>query len=880
MQETESIITPGILCFNEDLYMTEKSYDQFLSWLENQPYWLQDATWRLYNKRSIDDAQIKRYAQMCLDQAQDETFLYQHISRDNIESAVIEPQIAIRSIRDIAAVNALADNTSLSFGTLGVSVVYGLNGAGKSGFMRIFKHVSGHPYAEQIQQNIYKKAHEEKPFCRFDISVGDADQIIDVDLTVPGNNAVLRQCDVFDTRISNAYVSSSNSVSYEPFVFTVLKELAVIAGKIQAVIQGRIDTIEQLSLIRPDFIRDYPDSGWTETITDKTVIPKDCLLWDEKNEARIDELNKLLDSKQVKASLKNKEYQLNQIKNVLTELQGLEERIVKNVCNKLQPLFMACCKAKGQFELSQRLFSQNATQMDQSSVNIDDFITLWQVGRSYYEKFIYNVNGNGFAQPGSICPMCLQPVEGDLLKRFSSVDEYVNGILSETYATTKEEYQALFAEIISHIYTHTQVADVLKGIVSTEIIEKVVDFYKRIEAWTDDSYSEAAFSEIENLHELEFIAELSEVAEVISKEIETLKAALNEEKQEEYKNELLHLRYLQWVFQQKEYIQTIINNEIRKKKLQSGLQFVRTNKITSESNLLAEALITDAYINRFNREMHTLAPHLKVKLEKEQSIKGRSPYKVVLDTEGKMRKKPEDVLSEGEQRIVALAAFFADATGRNERTPIIIDDPISSLDYNYEDTATKRIVELAKNRQVIVFTHRISLLIGLSETCESEGVPFSERYIRGTSLGKGIPDFEDTYHGRLTTQLNGLIERIRDVKKMDSYSREYQDACSRISQQLRICVERSVEDVLFQQMVKRFSRRIMTGKLMRMDRIDTNDCAIIDSMMTKYSYGEHSQPEDSPGIELDLHEVISDINKFIAWIKDYNKKMEAKEYNH
>lgn len=87
--------------------MTEKPYDQFLSWLENQPYWLQDATWRLYNKRSIDDAQIKRYAQMCLDQAQDETFLYQHISRDNIESAVIEPQIAIRSIRDIAAVNAL-----------------------------------------------------------------------------------------------------------------------------------------------------------------------------------------------------------------------------------------------------------------------------------------------------------------------------------------------------------------------------------------------------------------------------------------------------------------------------------------------------------------------------------------------------------------------------------------------------------------------------------------------------------------------------------------------------------------------------------------------------------------------------------------------------
>lgn len=113
--------------------------------------------------------------------------------------------------------------------------------------------------------------------------------------------------------------------------------------------------------------------------------------------------------------------------------------------------------------------------------------------------------------------------------------------------------------------------------------------------------------------------------------------------------------------------------------------------------------------------MRKLAPHLRVKLEKGQSSKGKSPYKVVLDTEDKARKHPQDILSEGEQRIVALAAFFADATGRDELTPIVIDDPISSLDYNYEESATKRIVELAKNRQVIVFTHTFC-----TRLCENE----------------------------------------------------------------------------------------------------------------------------------------------------------------
>ena len=81
---------------------------------------------------------------------------------------------------------------------------------------------------------------------------------------------------------------------------------------------------------------------------------------------------------------------------------------------------------------------------------------------------------------------------------------------------------------------------------------------------------------------------------------------------------------------------------------------------------MAEVLITEAYIQRFTRELNALAPKLKVKIEKTQSQKGKSPYKVVLDTDNGNRKKPELILSEGEQRIVALAAFFADATGRNE----------------------------------------------------------------------------------------------------------------------------------------------------------------------------------------------------------------------
>lgn len=417
------------------------------------------------------------------------------------------------------------------------------------------------------------------------------------------------------------------------------------------------------------------------------------------------------------------------------------------------------------------------------------------------------------------------------------------------------------------------ISNMLYALVDEELLEEVYKLYSTVELWKKSDDQEFIYDAILKVNDVPVVDKMEELLKRLDEQISKLSNSLDIDNKEKMNEELIELQYRFWVYNQISMIETIISNAKKKSELNSVKAMVKTNKITTETNVLSEALITDEYIARFSKELKRLAPLLKVKLEKVQSTKGKSPYKVVLDTPDKARKTPQDVLSEGEQRIVALAAFFADATGRNEATPIVIDDPISSLDYNYEEAATARIIELAKERQVIVFTHRISLLVGLSERSEEAGVPFVERHIRGTLNGKGVSDFEETYHGKITTQLKGLQERIKDTKKMDIYSHEYVDSCSRISQQLRICVERSVEDILFQQMVKRFSRRIMTGKLLKMDRITKDDCAIIDSMMTKYSFSEHSQPEDSGCITMNLDDVIQDIDKFIRWIKEYNKKM-------
>jgi len=78
----------------------------------------------------------------------------------------------------------------------------------------------------------------------------------------------------------------------------------------------------------------------------------------------------------------------------------------------------------------------------------------------------------------------------------------------------------------------------------------------------------------------------------------------------------------------------------------------------------------------------------------------------------------ESVLSEGEQRIHALALFFAELETCNQQV-IVFDDPISSFDYNYIANYCNRLRDLIQahpNRQVIVLTHNWEFFVQIQTT--------------------------------------------------------------------------------------------------------------------------------------------------------------------
>ena len=867
------IIFGDVTMVNRTIKTQHEIYSDFYIWLCQQPAWLKDAAWRIYNNKDITNTQIDIYTEMCLKEIEKESVRTNLLNESDIVPQKKDTTICINKLFDINGVNALSTEANLTFNSKGVTVIYGLNGAGKSGYMRIFKQVCNHHCAEKILPNIFNKNTAIDPTCKFNVTLND--QTFDVFCNLEKNNeqTVLKQCDAFDTKISTSYLVNKNNVSYEPFVFTVLSKLSETAGRIEQNIQSKISLLNIDAPILPEEFSMCESLNWYNEFSYKTNIPEMFLSWSENDESQLIALQKLNNKDEIAQRLKLSKIKLENLKSAKNEFENIDKfyKDESSVC--LKKAYEEFKSSENKLKLVESTFYNSAAEEDQISINSSEWKELWGLAKKYYESVLQEKLGKKFADVDSICPLCHQVLAENSHKRFISVDNYINGQCLQEFKNKTKKINDIFSELCDSVVRNTSLKVLLSDSFEEDKVRKMCDTFYSFAKIKEKNNVDEKYELCKNISISEILFEITEKIIEFSNESERLSKLIETEEQKKLEMEIISFKGRKWIYDNLDDIQAVLNDSNKMHKYSEARKLIKTNKITAESNILANELITESYIQRFSQELKQLASSIKVKIQKGQSVKGKTPYQVVLETEQETKSRTIDILSEGEQRIVALAAFFADATGRNECTPIIIDDPISSLDSRYEQKATRRIAELAQNRQVIVFTHRISFLVGLIDECKNLDVKCTPKYIRSAHSGKGLSDFENVYHGKLTTQLNGLINDLEANKKRDIDSQDYINCKDRTCQQFRICVERSVEEVLLFGMVKRFNKVIMTnGKLKNLLKIEEEDCNIIDSLMTKYSFNEHSQSIDGPYIDYTNEEIIKDILQFKEWIKCYNKK--------
>lgn len=224
--------------------------------------------------------------------------------------------------------------------------------------------------------------------------------------------------------------------------------------------------------------------------------------------------------------------------------------------------------------------------------------------------------------------------------------------------------------------------------------------------------------------------------------------------------------------------------------------------------------------------------------------------------------KPSTVLSEGEQKVIALADFLAEVSLRRSPAPVILDDPVNSLDYRRIAEVSGRIAALAAERQVIVFTHNIWLAVELLATFETKKDQCT--YFRVTDEG-GKGHIVEGSHPRWDTVkgTKGKINAaLQDAKASQGETREA--FIERAYSLIRTWCEVVVEEELFGGVLGRFAPNVAMGRLdkVRPDRMQ----AAIDTINPIFEKAcrlmeGHSQPLESLGHSPSLEEAEEDWNR-------------------
>lgn len=114
-------------------------------WLNGRPSWLRMAADGLVRDRRLpNDQEIDALADHCLQEAA-KILATKHppLAPGLILGSPTAGSLRIDSVFEIRGVNAIGPDAVLDLSKKGMTVVYGANGSGKSGYARLLKHICG-----------------------------------------------------------------------------------------------------------------------------------------------------------------------------------------------------------------------------------------------------------------------------------------------------------------------------------------------------------------------------------------------------------------------------------------------------------------------------------------------------------------------------------------------------------------------------------------------------------------------------------------------------------------------------------------------------------------------------------------------------------------
>ena len=780
--------------------------------------------------------------------------------------------IRLKSISEPRGIEALNPRAPLVFGVEPVTIVYGHNGAGKSGYIRILNNVCGSKNRRGLLGNVFEGAATQSCQIIYEVDGGQNELVWS---PTNGQHADLSALEIYDSECGHVYITAENEVAVEPWLLGIFQHLIDACGHVDAILRKAVAALPRALPAMPAEYGGTLAAAWYAGLA-ATTPDTEIVAWSNWTNAQQQELAEFqarLAEKNPADQAKTLRVRAASVQKLAAEWQSMADALSIGAIDRLLVAKVDAATKRKAASADAAIVFANAPL---DGIGLGSWKLLWEQARAYSENEAYRDTGFPFVGTNARCVLCQQPLDDAAGKRLEGFERFVKGEL-ERLAKNAEQMLSELTKALPVVPTAAELADRLAMLGLTgEPLAGQLESYRDAMAFRCAAVPGA--STAETIPALPAATLLNPLGDLVHS-LETLATAFEEDAKRSdkltLKKQLRDAEARKWVGEQNAAVAAEVARGKKVAALEAARKQTDTTALSKKKTELAQVLVSDAFIKRFRAELKALgADRIAVDLVQTRTAKGHVYHQIQLRG-AKLKAPTAEVLSEGERRIVSLAAFLADVEGIEANTPFVFDDPISSLDQDYEEAVVARLVALAKKRQVIVFTHRLSLLTMLDDALETAGLKPAVVAVNREPWGSGQPG-EVPFPARKPKQaLNALNDAVNRARKVlnEQGQTAYEMHAKAICRDFRIMIERVVEESLLGGVVLRFRRSVQTdGRITQLGKIQPSDCSLIEEMMTKYSRYEHSQSAEAP-VALPLpDEIAADVATLQAWLKEFTDR--------
>jgi energy-coupling factor transporter ATP-binding protein EcfA2 len=811
------------------------------------------------------------------------------LAKAHLSSVAAGASLQIKTIRNVTNVNRLVQSATLTFAVKGLTVIYGRNGSGKSGFVRIFRTAcrtrSDNPAKLKILADVYgSSAGPQKAEIVIETAAGEV--IVPWKAGEPASEALL-QVTVFDSSAADLYVDGGNQIQFLPFGLALPHKLNALCITFKSKLDAERKPItDQIALILVAFElpRSTKAQAFYSGLSSKTTDAQidEIARFSKDDQIRLDELIRLLTA--TSASAADLTALSTWVQGLGRECESLAQALSDAKLEEYHTLKQEAMEARIAAGLDAgALFSTDPLP----GVGGETWRRLWLAARDYSITDAYParefpvLNSDGIEESCLLCHQPLSPAASERLGRFQA---FVSGAL----ATAADQAEAKVAATIIALPRLTTFTSKDWPTHLEQIRKRDAEMAAAITIFQSDSTARHAAA-VTALQETEIStpalsplispeAALTTLAQLLSREAMALTTA-------DEAGQRAILAAEQAELADRKILATARDTVIKRRDLLKldalyllALAEVQTAGITKKANDLVDVHLTKVVIDRYEAERKALdITHLKVGLSRK-SDQTKAAFQTTPGTT--LTKLTSDILSEGEQRALALAAFLTEVAVTEGNGPIVIDDPVSSLDRDRSLKVAERIASEAQARQVVVFTHDLVFFNDLCREADAFGITAETIALFADAANAGKVDPAGVVWKGLN--VNKRLARIRNdfapIKKFHATSpAEYEIAIKNLYGRLRDTYERLVEEYIFCDVIRRGVDRVETQKL-RMVHLSDALAVRFHEGMSKANTYSHDNPAAATVAVPDPTEFESDlasIEKLIGDLKVESSKAEA-----